>query len=212
MSVRTRVFEKILNMVNPAYYLSVDPRGFNMEYFLNTLHNQFDPSRGTRIPHFDLRGKQYPATLDDRQDWDRVERRCLCGLARILWEQICDFLDGQLTTTELCREGCVWHKRNSARVELESHFGALDERLFDCVVDYIVDIMGMTVASSTGGLIPRPESPPVASPKKQRRSRRKDTFLEEYVERGMLSDRGDSLIWSDDDIQLYPSDLDDGLV
>ena len=36
-SVRTRVFEQLLDKVNPAYYLSVDPRGFNMECFLRTL-------------------------------------------------------------------------------------------------------------------------------------------------------------------------------
>ena len=101
VSVRTRVFEKLLNMVNPAYYLSVDPRGFKMERFINTLRSQFDPSLETRIPRFDLKGKQYPVTLDDMQGWDRVERRCLCGPSRVLWEQICDFLDRQLTVTEL---------------------------------------------------------------------------------------------------------------
>ena len=207
-------------MVNPAYYLSVDPRGFNMQYFLDTFRNQFDPSRGTRIPHFDLRGKQYPATLGDLEDWDRVERRCLCGPTRILWDQICDVLDRELTTKELCREDprSVWLHGRTARMELEAQFGSLDDQLWYCVLGYIGDIVGMTITFKDGVFTPRPESPPpvfITRPK-QRRSRRKDTFMEQYVQKGMLSDSLEDglsvLDVLDEDIQLYPSDLDDGLI
>ena len=104
MGVRARVFEKLLNKANPAYYFSVGPRGFNVERFLNTLCKQFDPSRGTRIPHYGLMGKQYFATLDDVQHWGRVERRCLCSPPRVLGERMCDFLGRQLTATELRRD------------------------------------------------------------------------------------------------------------
>ena len=92
-------------MVNPAYYLSVDPRGFNMERFINTFRSQFDPSLETRSPHFDLKGEQYPATLDDIQDWGRAERRCLCGPRRVLWEQICDYIELQIGSMDFssCR-------------------------------------------------------------------------------------------------------------
>ena len=75
-----------------------------------------------------------------------------------------------------------------------------------------MDIIGMTVAFnySTGEIISPPESPTEASSNKQRRSRRKGTFMGQYAEVGMLSDRGDSLLWSADDGLQFPSDLHDG--
>jgi hypothetical protein len=91
----------------------------------------------------------------------------------------------------------------SARVELESKFGSLDEGLYNCVKDYIVDVMGVVLSP--------PKPPSGANSKKQRRSRSKNLSVRQCDEMGILSgilsDIGD--IWSDDGGLLRPSDLDD---
>ncbi|MFM7985930.1 MAG: hypothetical protein ACKPKO_42105, partial [Candidatus Fonsibacter sp.] len=54
---RDKVFELLVEVVNPQYYMSVNPRGFRTESFVREVRDEYEPTQLTRAPRFDGGGK-----------------------------------------------------------------------------------------------------------------------------------------------------------
>ena len=197
--IKNRIFELLLDHINLAFYLSADPRGFNLGAFVRTLRDDFDLTKTTVIPSFDIRGNRLPPRLHDEEHRRRCERRPLCGTARDLWEQICNHVERQFASMDLKVPGGAgtWSNWGNIRRDLEDLFGPMDEQTAADAKSFCTDVFCIIHNP------PKPSSK--LAPRSSRRSRRENAAMREWVDSDSAFITECTLDLSEDDGMLVPS-------